>query len=253
MKGWQIFEHSVRLVLENLREVLQIALLPLALACGIIFAALLALGLPLEYFLSGRLSARPDVTARSLVLFLALSTIAVLAFVWVAVLWHRFVLLGERAQGWFPRFPEDRILAYVARLLLLSLLAALIAVPVIFVIVAFGLGGPFGVFSVPVLVFLVSLFLFRFFPMLPAAAIGQPLGVSDAWSATSGSMGAILVLIAMGLVMNVALGVLFYVLDPLLPAFAMVVNVLGNLLIGLIHISMITSYYDYFIEDHRIA
>ena len=49
-----------------------------------------------------------------------------LATIWVAGSWHRFVLLGEAPRGIFPRWHAQRMLPHLGRLVEIGLLIALI-------------------------------------------------------------------------------------------------------------------------------
>lgn len=43
--------------------------------------------------------------------------VAFIATLWIAVAWHRFVLLNEAPQGLLPAFKGDRVMAYLLRML----------------------------------------------------------------------------------------------------------------------------------------
>lgn len=176
-----------------------------------------------------------------------------LAHCWTAVAWHRFVLLGER-PGWLPRVPALAVGRTAAWMLAIGVPAALLAL-------GLGLGvvvllmdreHPFEALGFAALLLLqpweapgLALLLggillgsgllgawvaLRASPVLPAAAVGRPLGLRRAWRSTAPAKGAVLLaalaLLAAQLLVPVLLGqalawpVREGVLQPLLAAGA---------------------------------
>lgn len=194
MKGWQIFLHSLRQVFGNFGAAIKISAVPYL----IIVAATVALGISNW----SDPKARGDAVANGtfpwgrLALFCLIWTVS---WYWIAVAWHRFVLLNER-PGAIPAFRVDRVWAYFLR----SLKVSLFVIPLALVIgLVFGFVGAFvlhrvsQVIAVQVMTFtalaLMFPFLYRLTASMPAAALGAPETVSDAWRATAGQFGALFV------------------------------------------------------------
>lgn len=257
MKGWSIFTHSVGMVTRNFTWAVRIALVPVLLGFGSIYAVLTSAGLSITVFadeaamqeamLSGKLGASS---------FLATS-ILLLVELWVFVSWHRFILLEEYPEGWFPRFRGGRILSYFGHGLLIGFLVLLLTVPMfaIFFLLALTLGQTGQVLA---LTFAFGYFIFlfiviyRFAPILPAAAIGKPLKIKDAWNATAGSGGAIILVFILLAVMQFALqvvtGLSISVFAPLGFAFA----ALTMLVMTLVNVSILTTFYGHYVEGRPV-
>jgi hypothetical protein len=61
-------------------------------------------------------------TLTDVALFIATLAISTVIAIWVAVTWHRYVLLEESPQGWIPRWNKKDSLAYFLKSLKLMLL-----------------------------------------------------------------------------------------------------------------------------------
>ncbi len=255
MLGLEIFVHSVRMVLRNLKQALQISVLP-ALIGGVLAVGLFFLfDIPFEEFDSETDGFPPGVTAGSFAGFL-LSLIAVVfsIMLWIVVSWHRFVLLEEYPTGLVPPFRFDRVLAYFGRLFMLGLLAMVIIIPGGIVMsfmaqasVALGI-----LFWIALIIFL-SIGFYRVSPILPAAAIGKPIKLSEAWQATSGANGAILLLLILTvlfqLVLQLSASVLLFV--PMIGV--LIVLFASMLIVPLINVSILTTMYGVFIEKRELS
>lgn len=254
MMGWRVFTHSVRMVLRNFQEAMQIALVP-----GIIGIALLV-GLATVTgatdVLSGATAALDqsgedagDLSGFGLIALLVIWTIAF----WIVVSWHRFVLLEEIPQGWLPKFRADRILAYFGLLVLLSLIAMIALVPAIFVLaglyeVASGVSFAIGV----VWFIAVLLGLYRLSIMLPASAIGKPVKLAEAWGKTRGITGTLIVLIAVSMGFQILVQIVFGLLMAIpVIGFALVL-IPSVLILPLINVSILTTMYGVYVEGRSI-
>ena len=182
MTGWRIFVHSVQLVLRNLSSALRVSLVLYAVQA----AAQVA------FFLSVTENAGTLQPSLPVVL---LSILGVVASLWIAVAWHRFVLAEEYPAGWLPRWHGGSILLYFWRSLLIGLLVVALVVAV-GVVLALALGTTgIGIVLVPLLATTAAAVLFfRLSPWLPAAALDRPMDLPDAWSRTAGRTGDLLVL-----------------------------------------------------------
>ena len=119
MKGWEIFIHSVRLVFSNLNAALQISLVPYAIS-GLAFLFLGASAISLME--AGDPAQLMQVSGGVWLGLLVYGVVAILMSLWIAVAWHRYVLLEEYPTGWIPGFHGDRIGSYFMKGLLLGLL-----------------------------------------------------------------------------------------------------------------------------------
>ena len=114
---------------------------------------------------------------------------------WVAVAWHRFILL-EEYPGLLPALTGRPVWPYAGRSILLGLLLLALLIPAIIVVavLAAALGGS------PALDALLGLGAIMYFSymslrlglVLPATAIGRPMGFRQSWMATEPYATAIL-------------------------------------------------------------
>lgn len=252
MLGWQIFLHSVKMVLRNLKEALQISSVPALIGCVIIIALSVVFGISFED-ISTEPNGFPDAASVGTVAGFMLSvfvTVFAIMF-WIAVSWHRFVLLEEYPSGLLPEFRFDRIIAYFGRVVLLGVVMVLGYLPVIVALPLLSGSFEFALFAVYIL-FLIVCF-YRWAPILPAAAIGQPISLGQAWNSTAGAGGAILVLmlaaVAFQFVVQFALALL-----AAIPVFGFLIGVfVGILVLPLINVSILTTMYGVFIEKRELA
>nr|WP_247676693.1 hypothetical protein [Leisingera sp. HS039] len=114
-----------------------------------------------------------------------------MAGLWVAVAWHRFVLLEEQG-GLVPAFHGRRMLSYFFVLLLLTLMMTIAGGTAGGLVgILSGASGPIFIIGIVGIVAVAVWGFYRLSPLLPAAALGQALGARSAWQATSEISGAV--------------------------------------------------------------
>ncbi|SDH34690.1 hypothetical protein [Alloyangia pacifica] len=245
MKGWRIFLHSLRMVIDNIGTALRVSLVLYLVQVASQIATYLH---PSETGPDGMPVTMIGVPA------LALMVLAVLASLWIAVAWHRFVLTGEEPRGWLPQWHGGEILGYFGRSILIALVIflgmMLSAIPVALVGAAVPALAPVLVFG---LVGLGGYLFFRLGLILPASALGEKLTLKQAWRATSDDDGAVvtLALLVIG-------GSLLVELPALIDDSAgSIVNLVYGLVINwfatMIGISVLTSLYGHFVEKRPIG
>lgn len=176
---------------------------------------------------------------------------------WIAVAWHRFVLLGEAPTGYLPAFKKENVISYFLRGFQIGLILMLTAI-----IVGVVSGVIFGLFLQPVAAgvlagfasTVVALVLFyRICPVLPAAALGERLAIGAAFEATKGQSGTIIVLAIIG-----GFLLLLFQLPTLLGGNpGSVLSLVYSAVIGwfttMIGASVLTTFYGHFIEGREIG
>lgn len=170
-----LFFHAVRMILRDPKAALRATALPYVLAQ--VLPALLygaaALAAPVMIELSLRLAAE--------LAFLA-------GMAWMAVAWHRLILIHE--TGWpLPTAPMGRVatyLGYVAAFEVTIMLISFIVIGGMAATVLFGANE--WVLQVPVYVgiFAASVLFGRLGAILPAVALGPVTSILDGWRATRG-------------------------------------------------------------------
>lgn len=255
MLGLEIFVHSVRMVLRNLKQALQISVVPALIGGVLVFGLFYLFDIPFEDFDSGTTGFPAGVTSGSLAMFLVcVLAVAMIVVFWIVVSWHRFVLLEEYPSGVLPPFRFDRILAYFGRVLLLGILAIIVMLPASLIS-----GGVMQASVVIGFVFWIVMVAFlwigfyRLSPMLPGAAIGKPVTLPEAWQATAGVNGQILLLVILSLMFQFLMQFLAGLLMFIPIVGLIVVILLVMLILPLINVSILTTMYGVFIEKRDLA
>ncbi|WP_424943575.1 hypothetical protein [Aliiroseovarius crassostreae] len=203
---------------------------------------------------------------------LFIGIISLIIGAWIAVAWHRFVLLNETPTGWVPSWHGSEVMLYTLWIFLMAIgmLVALIPVfaaivPVIMQIeteAAPNMGMAFIV-SVIAAVFVTFLMIamMRLSPVLVSRSLGQNLSLKQAWRATRGSSKLIfgvffwLFLILIGIV--IVVGSFVAILSAanlwvLLAGLGIPAYFVGIWLMTLLQISIMTTIYGVFIEGREL-
>ncbi|WP_435311498.1 hypothetical protein [Primorskyibacter sedentarius] len=249
MKGWQIFVHSVRLVLNNIGAAFRISfVLYLVSAAAQVYGYMNAD--TMAEVETGAFSPEA-IQLDGTTLFLSL--LGLVASLWIAVAWHRFVLEEEYPTGFLPRMHGAKMLGYFGRSLLIGIIVMLGTIGAGFIlgVVAF-LAPPLGLLIFPVSIGLGAVLFFRLGSILPACAVGQKLSLNEAWAATRGEATTFVVL---GVIITLATLVIF--LPSLINSDpASVINLIYVLVVNwfatIIGISLLTTVYGHFIQGRPI-
>ena len=252
MKGLQIFRHSVRQVTGNLEGALRVS--------GLLYAIQAVVGLIFGLSLAGNAGMGPAGMTGGMGLgVLVTLLVAVVTGLWIAVGWHRYVLLNEKPDL-LPAFRQDRMLAYFLRSLLLGLIILLPAivwgmvVGVIFSgLFSFGL-GLVGVLLMTLIVQLPLVFAaLRLSAALPGQALGVESEVLAGWRATAHDNRALaeltLIIVAAIFVVNLIGMVVF----GHLMITALLWQLVTNWLITMIGVSILTTLYGHYIEKRPLV
>jgi hypothetical protein len=178
--GYQLLRHVVQQVFGNLKEAAQLTLvLFLAPFAGFVllgFGAMMAGGMP-----------NPEAAASGALGGLILLVLAVVAYCWAAVGWHRYVLMEETGNGFLPQWRGDRVRAYFGRAFVVGVVVMLAVIGGgLVVALAVGLTQSAGLALLMGigLVFGASWVATRIGLVLPAAAIGEKMTLSESWAVT---------------------------------------------------------------------
>ena len=197
MTGFELFRYSVRRVVNNFNEALAVS--------GLIWIGMIAIQIISAEIVSNNLigegaAAQVPLSIALLVMLASLSV--ALASCWIAVAWHRFVLSGERPVSVLPQWQGGPIWAYAINTIKIGILVILFGA-VASGVMSMVLGSAVqsvGVIVIAALVGLPAIYgFYRVSPILPAAALGEPLGLGAAWAMTSKISGAIFQAAILGL------------------------------------------------------
>lgn len=261
--AFNLFKHALRMLWANLGNAARVSVVPflILLAVGaVIFAFAYATigddffpGFGSTDYSSG---AAPVLSpGQGAFLFLAVFggiLIASVLFCWVAVNWHRFVLLEEYPTGWVPPWRGAEIKLYFWRGLALFGAMMLIYLVVGFLLAAMAAAVPVVAIIVGVvLIVLLSWVFYRWSIILPAAAIGTSKGLSEAWEQTKPHSGMIFAYFLIFVGFSILIGILQAGVEyiPLIGwAFSIVISWF-NTMLGL---SLITTLYGVVVEGRTI-
>lgn len=249
MIGWKLFIHSVNMVLHNIPQLLRIFLVPALIALAIAYLAIGGLlgdvGLQARGFDGGMFF---SVLWRIVGLWLVIGLICA----WTVVAWHRYVLLEEHPQRWIPALHKAEMGNYILGLIKLFLIGILFYSVLAFIGPAFVQSlGMVGLYLLLAAGGLIAIFMFRFALVLPAAALGKPIGVSESSALTTGAFGTLFVLgVCLFGLQLVAELILFLVADAVL--IAMVLDIAFSVVLAVLNISALTTLYGYYVEKRPI-
>jgi hypothetical protein len=254
VKGWELFLHSVKQVFGNMGAAVRISgLLFLVQAVATVFLGRSAMTGGPDGMANG-----PAAPSGALLLMLIVTLVTSL---WIAVAWHRYILRVEEPGSIIPPFYGQRLLAYLGYSLLIGIIvvipAALLGAFAGLILSAFhALGG--GAMMVGTLLWLILVLVpiillsLRLSPALPAAALGEPMGIKGAWAATEGAWPDLLVL-------AVIAGVASILIDlPALigmgsGAFVVLWSLLAAWVKMMVGASVLTTVYGHYVEKRQLS
>ena len=247
--------HSVRLVLGNLEAAFRVSAVLYLVSAGVQAWFLIRFGDVSQAIQMGN-PASMAMMDGSYVGAALLSTITTMIIgLWIAVAWHRFVLVGEQPDGWLPQWQGGRLLGYFGRsilIMLVAMIAALIIGIPLGMLMGF-VGGPAMAWTIPVLIMLLVMSIFyRLCLILPAAALDKPIRLGAAWEATKDQTGTIVSLA----IVTLAATLIMQIPSMLNSDPTSIINIVYSLVVGwfmmLIGVSVLTTFYGHFIEGREV-
>ncbi len=247
MKAWAIFVHSIRQVFGNLPEALQIS--------GLIYLGQMAIAIALGVTTTAMEATTEPTGAEATKVTIAMMAMLI-ALMWIAVAWHRFVLLNERPAGYLPQLSLQRLGRYAGRSVLIALLSLLIGMVLW---LAFGtlFVGLFGLTWLTELLIVICVivpvltFLYRLSTILPGVAVDRDLGFADGWVATTGETPTILILAFLSGVAAIFLGSPLALL-PEGSILSLLWQVISGWVQMMISASILTTLYGHYIEKRAL-
>lgn len=250
MKGWRIFVHSVRLIVNNLGDALRVSgLLYLVQVASQIYAytrlparPVGAPGLPAEEF----------TTSGEAGIFGLLFLATVVASLWIAVGWHRFVLEEEYPRGWVPRWHGGAMLSYLWRSILVFLAVAVLMLVAGLIVAMAALISPalIAIFGLGI-VGLGSYLFFRLGVTLPATAVGHKLSLRESWNATRDRDGAIVVLAFITIAATALIQLPNFAGEPR-SLLTLVYTLVTGWVATMVGISVLTTLYGHYVQGRPI-
>ncbi len=257
LMAFKILLHTFRMIFGNIGQALKVSVGPyliLLLAIGALF------------LLATSMSGEGVQGLPILMLFI----LPLMLFVtsWVAVSWHRFILLEEYTNV-LPTVSGRPIWSYAGKGILLALIIMLIAVPTFYLIGALGLGAVLGPQSysaqsgtagmLTTLIILIAVFVLvsfislRLGIALVGTALGKPLGFGAAWTASAKISGVIFGVAVLLVLINTVTAQLFSRLAFVAPIVVAVLNLAWQWLTMMLGVSVLTTIYGHVIEERPLV
>ncbi|UWQ18121.1 hypothetical protein [Jannaschia sp. M317] len=246
MLSWNIFRRALTLIIDNIGAALRVSALPYGVLVVVSLYFVGSADVMSVTTLDPTGGDLPDIPDGFIGALLITSLAQLFAFLWIAVAWHRYVLLEEGGATWVPPFHGDLMLGYFGRSFLLGLMVFGVVIGV-----SMTLGLVVPAMAIPVSFVLATIVTYRCGMILPAGAVGRSLKIGDAWEATKGQSGT-MVLLAL---LTYALSLLLQV-PTMLDGEVGVISTIYGLVVGwfllLVGVSILTSLYGHLIEGRPV-
>lgn len=258
MLGLKLFIHAMRMVFINLVPMMQIFALPLAVVLAVTMAFSTYVGLGPFFIISGQSVQFNNISGGLLAAFVCSFFIIWLALMNGVVHWHRYILLGEKPGVLMLQLSWRQVAKYiVGGIVILGVLILpfwLLGMIAGRVAIGFAAQGDWLValgIMAAVSIFFTAIFL-ALSPILPANAIDRNFKISDGLSAMSGTLGTLLVCAVGLLAIELAAATITQLLASLYLPLATASSLILTGLTGMIGVSLITTIYGHFVEEHPL-
>jgi len=251
MQGWKIFTHSLGMVFNNFGAALRISgvLYLIQAAVSIYYTIRFS-----EYLTAIRLGAMPPPPQGSIFTGLMVVVVSVFVPIWIAVAWHRYILLEENPGSAVPSYHGPQIMAYLGKSILIGLLLVIggMAVGGVSVIVL-GVFGSYGLIAGMVLAFIFMVYIsYRIGLVLPAAALGKKMAFGEALDMTSQAKS---VVFQLGII-TIGFGALtqlpsYFNADPT-SAINIVYSQVTGWIVMMLGVSILTTLYGVYVENREL-
>lgn len=261
--AFQIIRHAFRMIFGNLGQALRVSVGPYIL---------LIIGFLVVFMMMGQSGAFANLTAGggelpqniggvTLLLLLALIPFTLFVLAWIAVSWHRFILL-EEYSGLLPAVADRPIWPYVGRSILYGLLIVLLAIPLFFVVglvaTPFLASTPQAALSIPALLVFIavaavlSYVWFRIGIALPSIAVGEPITMAQAWAASRPMSGTIFGVALLLMAINGLAEVVVTPVSNSAPLIGTVLSIAVQWTVLMLGVSILTTLYGHLIEKRPL-
>ncbi len=249
MKGVQIFSHSVRQVMDNLGPALKVS--------GVLYLVQVVISGALGYALAGSgMGMMGGGMGLGVVLVLVVTLIT---SIWIAVAWHRYVLLGEEPAGYVPPFMGERMGSYFIKSLMIGLV--LLVLNMILGMVIMGLFGRLLMGNVVIAMFLMAIMVLvpmiylglRLSAALPGTALDQNPPLLAGWEATAGEWRPLLQLAVIMALAIWVVNLISWLVFGGYGVMAQLWQVIASWPVTMVGLSILTTLYGHYIEKRPLV
>lgn len=248
----ELLKHAINMILNNIGEALKASAVPLIL----LFVLGMFVGGPLA-----ELQSVTDITQLEQVDLMAVAGSVLILLIgylvifgWLAVAWHRFILLGEY-PGPVPAFAGSNVVSYIVQLVILIVI--LVAIGIVIGLIGGLIGSIIPIFGALIsiaMLFVLGYIYLRLALTLPAVAVGARLGIREAWESTgphSGTFLGIFFLLALLRIVAALPGVLLNSLG--LDIVAVAVDLMATWFTLMVGVGILTTLYGHIIEGRPLS
>ena len=254
MLAFQIAKKSLQLITNNFYDVLRI--------CSVLYLLNVIVNLLATYALTGIWTVQnvefgvEEINSGASVLIIFVTvTFSMIVTLWVAVTWHRYVLLEEAPNCWIPRWNTSANLSYFYQILKLVLISAVVGmVMAVLISTSIGISGnasiSFWAFLAIAWVAFVFIIL-KISLIFPSAAVETNMGVADSWSETNPYNKTLFALTIAAVFFGLLSDTAINLFDENL--FTSVIRFVLNAFSGFLGLSILTTLYGIVVEGRDLA
>ncbi len=261
--AWNIVRHAFAMVFNNFGQALRATVGPglLLMAAWLLFFVLTGLRLDIVDGNTDPATIPDGISRLSLLLILPLLAFSFFVMGWIAVAWHRFILL-EEYSGILPASTGRPIWGYIGKSLLLGLVLGLAAIPLSMVIglvtlpfLSAGAGPSVIVFAISGLLIgtVIGILWFRTAICLPAKAVGKNMTFREAWTYTREIKGKIVGVTVIIVGLNICAGLVLEIVFSGVPVMSLVAELAINWVSMMVGISVLTTIYGHVVEGRPLS
>lgn len=240
--AWRILMHAFKMIFSNWQEAIKLSFVP--------FASVVALSIALVFLLEPTPNTTPSVFNGVIGIIAVLVMIA--CYAWIAVNWHRFVLLEEYPNA-IPRFPTQTVLGYIWQSIKISvpLILGVLSVLIVVQLLSFMLPMVVSIAFSVLILFIAGIFTMRLGITLPAASVGQKLTLREALQKTDHLNGAIIGVIFLMLAVNVVATMIITGIT-IIPFIGLAIDLVVQWFMLLLGASLLTTIYGIAVEGREL-
>ncbi len=255
MVGFATLKHALRMMLYDLPMTLRLTMLPLLLVYAVAIAlSRLVIGAPgpgLASSIGTGFAIFGAQRTETILALLVILVVIVIALSWAAISWHRYSLLAERPASILPPLNRALLLAYVGGVVRVTLMTIAWAIPLAVILIAltFVVLPSSPVMEVVTFVGIVLLMAqtLRYSLILPAAALGQSMRLSEAAAASRTHLSLFLFVTVLTFVIGYVGEEIVSVLD-----FAGILSFLFDWFNFALGLSLLTTLYGLCVEKREL-
>ena len=254
----KIFRHALLMIYNNLGQALRLSIGPyLLLLLGTTLLVLLFGGLfsasANGAFQSGMTEAEMELMAPgamtfgSIFIFLPIMLLGLFVGSWVAVSWHRFILL-EETTGFIPPISGRPIWPYLGRNIVIWLIITLIALPLFFIASLFAVIPILFPIAMSIAGIAVVGLWFALGMSLPSIAIGKDMTLGDTFAASRPHFKTIFLVALILIVFNFVVGLVV----SIIPIIGGLLSLAAQWLFIMLAVSVLTTLHGHLIENRPL-